>query len=464
MKRKYAIPQRIVMGAAMINGAYLIAMAGCLGWAISTGQINTPSPLLPIFAMCWLAVAVATMLLARRGAANVKAPLQRLQSTLDKIADGDLDARASIYSGDEFEHIGRSIDELLADRVAALSRMEEENEELNDSIVALLETVARLAQKDLTIRARVREDITGPLADALNMMTAETGTILKEVTEISGEVAEASNLVKSKSDSVLDLARKEQDEVDEAARELSKAAETMFQIANLAHASNKAADAAIGTTMTALTTVNDTVASINNIRDSISETEKRIKRLGERSQEISGVVSLINSIAERTHILALNASMHAASAGEAGRGFAVVADEVQRLAENAREATGQIATMVKNIQVETGNTVNTMNDLISQVVGGSQLAEQAGEKMKQTHNSTAELVGMVQKIARSAVDQAKMSKLLRERTELIRRTVRKTGNQLNEQSSHTDKLVEHAMALVASVGVFQLPEEETVIH
>jgi methyl-accepting chemotaxis protein len=464
MKRKQMIPQRIVIGAAMINAAYLIAMAGCLGWAIFAGHISMASPLLPVLVFCLLAVGIAVMYLAKRAATNFASPLRRLQSTLDKIADGDLDARVSIRSGDEFEQIGQSIDELLADRVSALSRMEEENEELNDSIVALLETVARLAQKDLTIRARVREDITGPLADALNMMTNETGNILKEVTEISGEVAEASNIVKSKSDSVLDLARKEQQEVDEAARELTKAAEAMFQIANLAHASNKAADAAIGTTMTALTTVNDTVASINSIRDSISETEKRIKRLGERSQEISGVVSLINSIAERTHILALNASMHAASAGEAGRGFAVVADEVQRLAENAREATSQIATMVKNIQVETGNTVNTMNELISQVVGGSQLAEQAGEKMKQTHNSTAELVGMVQKIARSAVDQAKVSKLLRERTELIRRTVHKTGTQLNEQSSHTDKLVEHAMALVASVGVFQLPEEETVIH
>jgi methyl-accepting chemotaxis protein len=390
-------------------------------------------------------------------------PIERLKNIMKKISEGDFDARIGIKSGDEFQDISTSIDTMLNERVSVLTNIEDDNEQLNDSIVALLETVAQLAQKNLSIKAKVNEDITGPLADALNLMTAETTAVLNEVTRISGDVAETSNLVKTQSDNVLLLANKEQDEVDNAAIELKSAAEAMARIARLADQSNNAAEDAIKTTITAMSTVSDTVESINRIRDTIHETEKRIKRLGERSQEIGTAVNLINNISERTHILALNASMHAASAGEAGRGFAVVADEVQRLAENAREATSQIGTLVNNIQIETANTVNTMNELITQVVGGSQLAATAGQQMEETQSTTAELVSMVQKIAENATAQAETSNKLRERTDVIRDSVRKTGAHLQDQTHHTDELVEQAMLLVAAVGVFTLADDEMSI-
>ena len=387
-------------------------------------------------------------------------PLFRMLTTLEKISQGDLEARTGIQSNDEFGSMGKYIDTMLNDRVTAFTKIEDENEQLNDSVVALLETVAQLAQKNLSVKATVNEDITGPLADALNLMSTETSKVLSEVTRISTEVAETSNLVKNQSDNVLLLADNEHLEVENAAIELKAAAETMSRIAALAQASNSSADEAIKSTITAMTSVTDTVDSINKIRDTIRETEKRLKRLGERSQEISAVVNLINNISERTHILALNASMHAASAGEAGRGFAVVADEVQRLAESAKESTHQITTLVNNIQIETTSTVNTMNELISQVVGGSQLAERAGQQMRDTQSSTAELVNMVQKIADSAVEQARTSNTLKERTDNIRDSVKKTGAHLKEQTVHTDELVEQAMSLVAAVGVFRLSEDD----
>ena len=187
--------------------------------------------------------------------------------------------------------------------------------------------------------------------------------------------------------------------MEETAQALASAAGAMNTISELARTCNTAAENAINTTHTALITVTSTVKGINSIRENIHETEKRIKRLGERSQEISRAVNLINSISERTHILALNASMHAASAGEAGRGFAVVADEVQRLAENARDATSQIATLVSNIQVETADTVGTMNKVITQVVEGTKLAEEAGVQMERTKDTTEELVESVREIA-----------------------------------------------------------------
>ncbi|MDZ7737432.1 MAG: HAMP domain-containing protein [Gammaproteobacteria bacterium] len=141
-----------------------------------------------------------------------------------KISEGDLDARMGIKSGDEFEDVGQSIDNILNDRVSALATIEDENEQLNDSIVALLETVAQLAQKNLTIRATVSEDVTGPLADALNMMTKETASVLNEVMKISSEVAEASNLVKSQSDNVLLLANQERTEIENTAIESGQGA------------------------------------------------------------------------------------------------------------------------------------------------------------------------------------------------------------------------------------------------
>ncbi len=387
-------------------------------------------------------------------------PLNRMSNILEKVAKGDLEARVGLKSKDEFGVMSKSIDTMLNERMTSTSYAEDENETLNDSIVTLLQTVAQLAQKDLTVRAKVNEDITGPIADALNMMSSETSSILTEVMDIAEEVAETSNLVKSQADNVILLADNERNEVEQTVTELKSAVGTMAEINKLAEASNTAAEDATKTTVTAMTSVTDTVNSINTIRDTIRETEKRIKRLGERSQEISTAVNLINNISERTHILALNASMHAASAGEAGRGFAVVADEVQRLAESSREATSEIATLVKNIQLETTSTVSTMNELTSQVVEGSELAEQAGREMEETQKNTANLVEMVQKISKSASMQSRRSRQLRERADVIRRSVRKTGNHLREQTSHTDELVQQAFSLVAAVSVFTLSEDD----
>jgi methyl-accepting chemotaxis protein len=304
----------------------------------------------------------------------------------------------------------------------------------------------------------VAEDVTGLVGDALNLLTTETAKVLGDVVSVADYVAQASQQVKMRSDSAMSTADEERKQIEKAAADLTAASETMLRVARLAMNCNAAAEKAIQTTDQAQKTVLGTVTSITTIRDTIRETEKRIKRLGERSQEISGVVSLINSIAERTHILALNASMHAASAGEAGRGFAVVADEVQRLAENAREATSKIAGLVHNIQVETADTVTTMNEAISQVVAGTQLAEQAGIQMTETRENTEHLVKMVAQIAKHAQLQAQTTKRLSEQAIGIQSSSEKTSAELNEQANYTDQLVGLSASLVEAVRVFTLPK------
>lgn len=388
---------------------------------------------------------------------SIAEPISYMLTTIRRITAGDLDVRTDMTGNDELAELGQAFDQLLQDRVAALVQAESENETLNESIIKLLQAVSQLSQRDLTVTVPVTEDMTGPVADALNLLTSETASVLSGVTRISEDVASASQKVKSQSDTVILVARSEREEVDKAAAELASAAEAMTHIAELAQACNEAADNAIRTTQKALETVTNTVDGINNTRDTIRETEKRIKRLGERSQEISGVVNIINTIAERTHILALNASMHAASAGEAGRGFAVVADEVQRLAENSREATRQIATLVSNIQTETADTVNAMNTAISQVVEGSKLAEQAGNQMRITQQTTAELVAAVQQISSSSQQQAQVSNQLITRAQQIQESTYQTGQQLKEQTVYTENLVEFAQGLLSSVRVFKLP-------
>jgi methyl-accepting chemotaxis protein len=399
------------------------------------------------------AVALLGLLVAVLIIRSITQPVDALLHAVRRLEAGDEEARARLDRTDEVGQLGAAFDQMMDVRVAALKR---ENDTLNNSVLTLLQAVAQLSRRDLTVKVPVTQDVTGPVADALNLLTGETAKVLQQVSDISAEVTAASLKVKTQSDTVMTAAALESQQVEQTAQSLERASETMTQIASMAQHCNGAAERAIKTTQQALETVTGTVGGINSTRDTIRETEKRIKRLGERSQEISVAVNLINSIAERTHILALNAAMHAASAGEAGRGFAVVADEVQRLAESARQSTQQIATLVNNIQVETADTVNTMNSAISQVVEGSKLAEQAGRQMQVTQEATAELVSSVQRIAEQSQQQARTTTELLERASLIKKSTQETSKQLTEQGQQTNLLVEYARNLLATVRVFKL--------
>ncbi|MGA8864111.1 MAG: methyl-accepting chemotaxis protein [Gallionella sp.] len=404
-----------------------------------------------------IALAAITALLAWTIIRTISGSLNTLRATIARIASGDTKARANLKTQDELGLLANQFDKMMDEREAVQAAIKKENDELNTSVLSLLQAVAQLAQKDLTIHVPVSENVTGAIADALNLLTNETAKVMADVNNISADVTRASMTVQAKAETLLAGAEKDRDEADRTAVSLESAARSMHDIANLAQACNAVADHAIKSTQLALKTVNNTVSGINSTRDVIRETEKRIKRLGERSQEISGVVNLINVIAERTHILALNASMHAASAGEAGRGFAVVADEVQRLAENARQATQQISALVSNIQLETTDTVSTMNNAITQIVEGSRLAEQAGEQMQITQLNTAELVDSVRQIATTSETQAKAGQALLDSAAQIKKSSQQATVQLHEQAAQTSNLLEYAKQLLGAVRVFKLP-------
>jgi methyl-accepting chemotaxis protein len=256
---------------------------------------------------------------------SVIRPVTQLQGVMEGLRKGDSTLRARLESMDEIGELGRQFDTMVDEREAVATKIKKENEALNDSILDIMRSVSKLAQGDLRVRAPVREDITGALSDAINTMAEATAKALSDVSASS-----------------------------EAVRAESK---------------------------TGRETVLSTAKGMNEVRGTMQETGKRIKRLGERSQEIGGIVKLIDDIAERTSVLALNANMQAAVAGEAGRGFRVVADEVQRLAERSKEATDQIGKLVAAVQSETNDTIATMERAIGEVIKGGELAERAAAQV-----------------------------------------------------------------------------------
>ena len=354
---------------------------------------------------------------------------------------------------------GRQQKIALEQSAAAKKLAEDENEALNDSVIMILQAVQQLSERDLTVKAPVTEDVIGTVSDSINALASETARVLYGVTGIADQVAQVSTKVKEQAGLVAQTAQEERAGVQMMVESLLDATQTMNRVAALAEQSNQSADQATQMTDNALHTVNDTVKGMESIRETIAETEKRIKRLGERSQEISGIVNLINTISERTHVLALNASMQAAVAGEAGRGFAVVAEEVQRLAESSRNATQQIATLVGNIQLETNETINTVNQTIGQVVQGSEQAQKAGEQMRRTQEVTAQLVAQVYDIAQASEQQKSMSANLLEAVQRIGDTTEQTAVQIEAQNKEADTLQQAAASLLESVHVFKLPPQ-----
>jgi methyl-accepting chemotaxis protein len=386
-------------------------------------------------------------------------PLSRLKGTVDELQAGDFEARTKMKDKDEFGELGRALDKLLDERVSQLNKMAKENELLNNSVIEIMQAVGTIAtSKDLSMKVPVTEDVTGAISDALNLLTEETSRVLRNVGTVSRDVAQATVAVKGQAELANQAATREQREVEFAATELGTAARALNDIAERARLCNLSAEAAVLTTGGAMAIVVGTVAGIAQSRDLIRETEKRIKRLGERSQEIGQVVNIIQGIAERTGILALNASMHAAAAGEAGRSFAVVADEVKRLSESARESTSQIGRLITAIQTETNETVVAMNQAITQVVEISRLADDAGREMKRTQDQTTELAASVKDIAFTSGEQAKAGAALQDRATVILEASNETARQLSSQAVETRKLVEYAKSLLEEVRVFKVAD------
>jgi len=390
---------------------------------------------------------------------SISRPTKELSNVVERLSEGEYDARVKVSGNDEFFHLGTVFNDLLDDRAVTLNKIDAEHQELNQSVFSLLQAVAELSERDLTIRANVTEDATGPVADALNLLAEETSDTLKKVKRVATDVYQASHKVNSHLMSINKLAMKEQERAIETADQMNIMMERLDSISNSAASTNTMAGTASASTKRAHESVTETLTGMSDIRATVQETGKRIKQLGERSQEISHVIEIIETIAERTTLLALNASMQAVAAGDEGKGFSVIAEEIQRLAESSRESTGQISTLVRNIQQETNTTIETMDKTIEQVVNGSLKAEDAADQMQKVLDTTSELVNAVDQIATASKDQVSISKDLKHKAENILKATQVTGQELLSLTGLSRNMSEYAQQLVTSVDVFTLGDE-----
>ncbi len=423
-------------------------------------QKSKTNSIVGLVALSLIAIASLVSFLLYLFGYTITKPINTLVNTIHEVNQGNLQARTSLARKDELGELSSAFDRLLDEKVTQLSLSEDNNNQLNESIISLLNSVAQLSKKDFTVKVPVHEDVTGALGDSLNFLTKETATALSDVKEISVRVVVESNRVQRQAKFIMAVAEKERQQVESIMNELNKSSNEIIKMSSYATNVNKQAEHALKNTFTALKTVEHSKSGIDSTRNTIKQTEKKIKRLGERSQEITGIVKLMNSIAERTHILALNASMHAASSGEKGRGYSVVAEEVQRLAESASEATTEIESLVNNIRTETKDAVSAMNTAITQVTNGATLAEKAGSDMRETQGSTQELVQAVNEIAKISKTQANAHLQLVKSANGILESTRKTDEHLRKQNTNTNNLVRYSNMLLTTVGIFKLPVVE----
>ena len=448
-------------------GAYAPIKVQGLNWGI-VAKINEAEANLPIDALdrssLLRALLIAVAVVVSAGVAvtlflrQFLSPIAKLSDTVKAVAGGETTARSQLSEKDEIGDLGRAFDNLLDERNAALEKATQENESINNSAIGLLQGVFQLSNKDLTVRAPVTEDIVGTISASVNQLADEIGSTLADVRGVANEVRRTSAALQEQSRFVENAALRERESLDSMSETLGRATQQLNDVAQLSGTSSATALRTASATQAAQTAVEGTVRGMDALRESISETEKRFKRLGERSQEISSAVALVNTISERTHVLSLNASMQAATAGEAGRGFAVVAQEVQRLSDSSRQATAQISQLVANIQAETNETLLTMNRLISDVVAQTELARLAGREMTQTQTATTELVGLVQQIAAFSSQQEALAAALQQNVLDINDSTTLTSSAISQQSQATQTLVMYAGRLTDAVGQFTLPE------
>ncbi len=344
----------------------------------------------------------------------------------------------------------------LGDARRRAAQSETENKRNQEAILRLLNEMGDLADGDLTIRAKVTEDITGAIADSMNYTIDELRTLVTGVNNASNSVSMRSQQAQAVSVQLLDATEKQSKEIQGTTQDVLRVAETLTLVSASAEESSQVAMRSLAAADKGRQAVQNSITGMNDIREQIQETSKRIKRLGESSQEIGEIVELISDITEQTNVLALNAAIQAASAGEAGRGFSVVAEEVQRLAERSGEATKQIGAIVKTIQADTQDAVAAMEKSTAGVVEGAKLSDAAGQALSEIDSVTKNLAGLIQKISDDTQSQASSANKVARNMQDILEINRQTSVGTQQTATSIKDLAEVASDLKASVSGFKL--------
>ncbi|MCP4125527.1 MAG: chemotaxis protein [Gammaproteobacteria bacterium] len=353
--------------------------------------------------------------------------------------------------------LARSYLVLVGER-AARDEIKKQNERSQEAILRLLDEMGDLADGDLTVTATVTEDVTGAIADSINYTIEALRSLVTTINQTSESVSSSAQESRATAMHLAEASEHQADQITSASGAIKSIAQTIDQMSSDANESAEVAKHSVEIASNGAETVRRTIHGMDTIREQIQETSKRVKRLGESSQEIGDIVEIIDDIADQTNILALNAAMQAAMAGEAGRGFAVVADEVQRLAERSGNATKQIEALVKTIQADTSEAVSSMESTTKEVVSGAKLAEDAGDALMEIESVSTHIAEVTQKIAGSAEQQSSGATKIEDTMSVIQEITTQTLDGTNQTAASIGMLAGLADELQGSVAGFRLPE------
>jgi twitching motility protein PilJ len=325
-----------------------------------------------------------------------------------------------------------------------------------EAILRLMNEMGDLADGDLTVRATVTEDITGAIADSVNYTIEELSVLVKRINDAALRLTSSSESAQRMSTELLRASQRQSDEILGAGGLVRDMALSMEQVSHRASQSAQVARQSLEAAQKGAAAVEDSISGMNEIRGQIQETSKRIKRLGESSQEIGEIVELISDITEQTNVLALNAAIQAASAGDAGRGFSVVAEEVQRLAERSGEATKQIAAIVKTIQADTHDTISAMETSTRGVVEGAKLSDAAGQALTEISTVSTNLAGLIEGISSDTQSQAAIATNVASTMEDILKITGQTSAGTQQTAESIGELTDLAVELKGSVAGFKV--------
>jgi methyl-accepting chemotaxis protein len=447
------------LGLGVSTAIPVIAIA-ILGF-VSSSTLDKTTFLLVVVAsaiIVLLGVLVANYLVQRK----IKDRLLGLVDVCRDYAGGDRTVRALINGDDEFAMLSMSLNTLLDSQGGAQGNVSlgsgSDAAALQAQIEKLLQEVSAVGDGDLRVQAEVTPDTLGVLADSFNYMIEELAKVVGRVQTTAVQVTNATRRILDRSAELAQATQTQVAQISQASESVEALAIFIQNVARNAQLSVEAAQEALRNANSGQESVRQTIDGMMLIRENVQETSKKIKRLGERSNEIGEIVRIIEDIADQTNLLALNAAIQSAMAGEHGRGFAVVADEIRLLAERSTESTKRIATLVKSIQGDTYEAVVAMEDSTQEVVKGSQLADEAGRALNSIYSAVERQAQMIENIARAANEQAPVSEAVAVTMSQISEITQQTDAGTQEAAVSVSYLAELSEQLRSSVSTFRLPD------
>ena len=407
-------------------------------------------------ALLLLAASAVLAFLIQRG---ITRQIRSMRETFEQISVGNYDARAEVYSRDELGMMAQTTNVMLANTLS-LIQSREERDRIQKSILKLLDDVSGVAAGDLTKEAEVTAEMTGAIADAFNYMLSELRSIIGAVQDTTARVNRSAFQVREVTESLAENSQQQSQRVLMASNALQAMAQSIRKVAEQANAAAKVAEDALAAALAGGDSVRRTVAGMDNIRRHVQETARRMKRLGESSQEIGEIVQLISEISDRTSILALNASIQAAAAGESGKGFAIVAEEVERLAERATEAAQRITVLIQSVQKETNEAISAMEATTGEVVEGSKVAGEAGERLSLIETVSQHISDLVRGISEVARRQADSSEQVAGAVAEVSRATQTTAAGALQAAEDIRRLASMVTSLNESLSRFRVPPRE----